>query len=240
LPGEREAQRLGSFVQFLANPALAPERQRGGDGGVEVYLGRASLAATYYHQRAINLIDLITIPTAPGALLTVQYQNVARVKNEGWEFEAHAPLGPVDLTGTYSIMNSIVQELPANFGGDYLVGDPILGIPHTLAGATVTYSLLRQTTLTASMTYIGHWTELDQIAYYGFLFGGQPYRGSQRAYWMEYPAVMKFGVGASQAFGKSFEAFVRADNVGNNLRSEQNNFQIATPRSVIVGANVRY
>ncbi len=154
---ERDAFRDAFSIQ-LANPNLAPERQRGADGGVEVYVGRASVGVTYYNQRALDLIDFVSIPALPGTLPTYQYQNISLVRNEGWEFEARLPLGLVQLTGTYSITNSTVQQLPLGYGGDLQLGDQILGIPYTTAGVSVTYSPLARTTVTASMTYIGHWT----------------------------------------------------------------------------------
>jgi outer membrane receptor protein involved in Fe transport len=89
-PGQREAQHL-PYGDYLANPALKPERQHGFDGGVDVYLGRALLGVTYYNQRAIDLIQQITVPNAVNIW---QYQNLGRVKNDGWEFEGRLPLGP--------------------------------------------------------------------------------------------------------------------------------------------------
>jgi len=239
-PGERDAIATPFSLQ-LANRTLAPERQRGLDAGAEVYSGRASLGITYYNQRAINLIDLVSVPNPPGDTVPAfQYQNVSRVRNEGWEFEGRLPLGPVQLASTYSITHSTVTELPPGYDGDYQVGDQILGIPHAFGGVTVTYSPVPKTRLTGSMTWIGHWTQTDVLAYYGFLFGGQPYRGSGRAYWMEYPTVTKFALGVSQTLRDGLEAFVRAENVGNSLRYEQNNLTIPTTRTVTAGASVRY
>jgi len=239
-PGQRDAIATAFEVQ-VANPTLAPERQRGADAGVELYLRRASFGVTYYNQRAIDLIDFVSVPRPAGDTLPAfQYQNVSRVKNYGWEFEGRFPLGPVQLASTYSIMHSTVAQLPAGYDGDYQVGDQILGIPHASAGVTVTYSPLPQTRLTGGMTWIGHWTETDVLALYGFIFGGQPYRGSGRAYWIEYPAVTKFALGVSQELRNGLEAFVRAENVGNSLRYEQNNYNIPTTRRVTVGANIRY
>ncbi len=240
VPGLRDAYQ-DAFSIRLANPALAPERQRGVDGGVDLYVGRMSLGVTYYNQRAIDLIARVVIPTPAGTLPTDQFQNLARVKNEGWEFEAHLPLGPVQLRGTYSITNSTVQKLPPGYpAGDLQVGDPILGIPHTSAGATVTYSPLPQTTLTASMTNIGHWINSDDVAQYGYYYGGQPYRGSNRAYWIEYPTVTKLAVGVSQVLARGLTAFAWAENLTNNLRFEHSNTILATPRHVLIGANMNY
>jgi len=238
-PGWRDAQRYPTF-QYLANPSLAPERLRGGDGGVEVYLGRASLGATYYRQRAIDLIQAALVPSPPGGLLTYQFQNLAKVDNNGWEFEGRLPLGPVQLAGTYSITHSTVRQLSPGYTGDYKVGDPLLGIPRHTAGATVTYSPLDKTIVTATLTHLGHWVENDYFALYDFYFGIAPYRGSQRAYWIEYPTVTKLAVGVSQGFTKAITGFVHVENIGNSLRSEQFGYNIPVPRTVTVGAIVRY
>ncbi len=239
-PGFRDAFQSASSNQ-LANLGLAPERQRGGDGGVELYFGRrASLGVTYYNQRAINLIAsvLVDASTTPA---TYQYQNIARIKNTGWEFEGRLYMGPVRLTGTYSITNSTVAELyPGYPTGQYQLGDPILGIPHTSAGAIVSYSPVPRTTVTANVTYIGAATNYDIFALFGTFFSGQPYRGSLRAYWMAYPTVTKFAVGVSQEVKSGLSAFVRVENVGNTLRSELVNSNIPTPRSVLVGAVFHY
>jgi outer membrane receptor protein involved in Fe transport len=53
----------GPHDDRLANPALGPEFQKGGEGGLELYLGnRASLAVTRYNQTVNGLIALV-----PGA-----------------------------------------------------------------------------------------------------------------------------------------------------------------------------
>jgi len=198
------------------------------------------MGITYYTQRAIDLIQLATLPPQD-SLLTYQYQNISRVKNEGWEFEGRLPLGPVQLAATYSITSSTIEQLPANYPpGGYQVGDGILGTPHTVAGTTVTYSPDPRTTLSASLTHLGHWINTDYVALYGYYFGGQSYLGSDRAYWIEYPTVTKFTVAVSQKLTNNLTAFLRAENVGNNQRYEQDNSLIAPrSRTVLVGANLR-
>jgi outer membrane receptor protein involved in Fe transport len=241
IPGIRDATVTPTY-QYLANPNLAPERQRGVDGGAELYLGRTlSLGVTYYSQRVVDLIAAVPITTPPGVVPTYQYQNVSRVRNQGWEFEGRIALRPMEVSGTYSITNSTIQALPPDYPpGGYQVGDRIIGVPHTSAGLNVACFPLAGTTLSASMTHIGHWINSDLVAFYGFIYGGQPYRGSQRAYWMEYPSVTKFAVGVSQVLTNNLTAFARAENVGNSLRFEYSNSSIPAPRSVVVGANVRY
>jgi outer membrane receptor protein involved in Fe transport len=236
---ETQGYLIPGCCQAIPNDAIRPERQRGADGGVDLYVGQASLGVTYYNQRATDLIDAIAVPSS-GGLSTVQYQNLNRVKNEGWEFEGHLTTGPVRLGATYSVTHSTVQELPPNFSGDYRIGDQVLGTPHSSAGATVTYAPLPTTTLTGSMTYFGHWTEHDYIALFGYYYGGQPYRGSDRAYWIEYPVVMKVAFAVSQRLANSVTAFARVENIGNSLRPEETNLNIPTPRSLLVGANLSY
>ncbi len=238
--GQRSAFVTPSSVQ-LANPNLAPEQQRGGDGGIDISLAGLSLGVTYYSQRAIDLIDLATLTLPSDTIETIQFQNLSRVRNTGWEFEARFPLGPLQFAGTYSITNSTIQALPPNFEpGSYTVGDRVLGVPHSTAGATVSITPLPHTLLTASMTYIGSWVENDRIALIGRFFGGQPYRGSQRAYWMDYPSVAKFAVRATQRLSSGVDLFASAENVGNNQRFELNNAVISTPRRLTLGANLRY
>lgn len=239
-PDSRESVQRATF-QILANPGIGPERQRGGDGGIDLYFGqRASLGVTYFNQRAIDLIQLVFIPTAPGTLFTYQWQNIGRVKNDGWELEGRVDLGRLQAGATYSIVNSTIAQLPPGYVGDYRIGDRVLGVPHRSAGATLSYAPFSGTTFTASMTYIGRWTELDNLALYGAFYGGDTYRGTQRDYWLEYPTVTKFSVGASQSLTKYVSAFVRAENLGNTLRYEENNTNIPTPRAVVVGGTFRY
>jgi outer membrane receptor protein involved in Fe transport len=239
--GASEASRTSTSVR-LANPSLGPERQRGVDGGMDLYLaGGASFGVTYYNQRAIDLIDLVNLTTPSDTLQTYQSQNIGRVKNVGWEFEGRFKIGPVSIAGTYSITRSTVQQLSPTYTGDYLPGDKILGIPRTSGGATITYSPRPHTTLTASTTYFGHWTEMDFVAFFGAIFGGQPYRGSTRAYWIEYPAVTKVALGIRQDLTNGLGVFGRIENLGNTTRFEANNFNfVPMPREVIVGATYRY
>jgi len=91
-----------------------------------VYVGRASLGLSYYNQRAVDLILPVTVPPPPGDTLpTSQFQNLARVKNEGWEFEGRVTVGPVRFAGTYSITNSIVQALGPGVSRRRLSSRPI-------------------------------------------------------------------------------------------------------------------
>ena len=82
--------------------------------------------------------------------------------------------------------------------------------------------------------------EHDYIALFGFFYGGQPYRGSDRAYWIEYPAVTKVALAVRRRLTSRVTGFVRAENVGNSQRTEAYNLNLPTPRSLLVGANLSY
>jgi outer membrane receptor protein involved in Fe transport len=220
----------------LANADLRPERQQGVDAGIDIFFGRrASLGVTYYNQRAVDLVQLVTIPTPPGTVFTVQNQNVGEIKNEGWEFEGRLAVGSLELSGTYSITHSTIAQLPLGYTGSYQLGDQVTGIPRTVAGAAITYAPIRGTTLTMNLTHLGHYTSQDFVAYYGYLYGGEAYRGSERAYWTRYPTVTKLGAGLSQRLTETWSAFVQADNLTNTLRHEDSNSELPLPRSVMFG-----
>jgi outer membrane receptor protein involved in Fe transport len=240
LPDQKTAS-LRPFVTQRENPALGPERQIGGDGGIELYFGpKGSLAATYFTQKARDLIAFVLIEpgdfaASPPRPPVYQYQNVASVKNTGWEFEGHLDLGRVRVLGTYSIMNSRVGDLGPNYTGDYRVGDRVRGVPRTSAGGSIVVTPLSGTTIAGTITYAGSWTDYDQAAFYATFFAGQPYRGTNRAYWMTYPSFTKLGLGVTQVLTPWLTGFVRADNLGNNRAFERDNGSTPLGRVTTVG-----
>ncbi len=208
----------------------------GSDGGLELYFGRrGSVEATYYHQTAIDLIDGVVLSASPQRY---QNQNVGRIKNRGWEFQGRMNAGRLSLTGTYSIMNSIVEKVSPTYTGSLQPGDQMLDIPKHTAGAKLSYSV-RGTTATVGVTWIGEWTEYDYLALYGYYYGGQAYRGSGRAYWMTYPAFTKFNLSVSQTLTDRVGVFLRSDNLTNRNVSEQNNANFSMGRVTMIGVRVK-
>jgi len=234
-PGYAQTVNYGYAVQ-MGNPNLGPEQQVGLDGGVEFYFGRrGSLEATYYHQTAIDLIDAVA---QPESVYTYEYENVGKIKNTGWEFQGRLNAGRLSLTGTYSITSSVVQELSPTYSGDLRPGDQNLAIPKHTAGATLSYSLPR-TAVSLGMTYIGAWTEYDELALYGYFYGGRPYRGSFRAYWTTYPSFAKFKLSVSQTVTNRFSIFLQSDNLTSQNVSEFTNYQFTPGRTTTIGVRVK-
>ncbi len=226
------------FEHELANPDLAPEKQVGLDGGLELYFGsRASLEANYYHQTAEDLIDIVILGFTP--VFTYQFQNAGKVKNTGWEFQGHLNQGRLALTGTYSITKSVVEGLSPVYGGNLRPGDQILGIPKGTAGATLTYSLPR-TKVTLGMTHVGSWTQTDNLALYASYYGGQTYRGTVRDYWMSYPGFTKFRLALSQTVTNHTSAFLQSDNLANSHAFERDNLNLSPGRSTLIGVRTDF
>jgi iron complex outermembrane receptor protein len=219
-----------------ANTDLAPEEQIGREVGVDLEVGRwGALSATFYDQTAISLIDFVLFD-ATTVPLTFQFQNAARIKNRGWELETRLNAGRLSAQGQFSVTNSKVQRLHPLYTGLLRVGDPLLAVPKYSGGGTLSLNVTSRTSIDASMTYIGKWTNTDFLAFFGFLFGGEPFRGSQRAYWMEYPSVTKVNLGVRQQLTQSMSAFLRVDNVADNDRYELQNSTLISGRRITLGA----
>jgi outer membrane receptor protein involved in Fe transport len=229
---------ITAYYTQVGNPNLGPERQVGSDGGLELYFGqRGSLEANYYHQTAIDLIDHVTL--SGSSQYTYQYQNVGKIRNTGWEFQARLSAGRLSFTGAYSIMHSVVEALSPTYSGDLRLGDPMLDIPKHTAGTTLSYNLSR-TAVTLGMTYVGAWTDYDIFALYGYYFGGQPFRGSLRAYWMTYPSFVKFNLSVSQTLADRYTVFLRSDNLTDNRVSEINSAYMNMGRVTMLGVRTRF
>ncbi len=236
-PGAAVAYITSSFQQ-LANPNLAPEQQVGSDGGLELYFGtRGSFEVSYYDQTAIDLINAVILPNS--SIFTLQYQNVGRIKNTGWEFQGRLNADRFSLAGTYSITSSHVQTLSPSYGGVLRPGDQLLAVPQHTAGATLGYARGR-TSINLGMTYVGSWINTDLVAFYAFVYGGQPYRGSIRDYWITYPSFVKLNLSVSEAVTDRLSVFVRSDNFTNNNVSEQDNSFVNSGRVTMVGVRTGF
>jgi len=132
----------------------------------------------------------------------------------------------------------MVEELSPSYSGDLRPGDQLLHVPHHTAGATLSYNM-RRTVLTAGMTYVGSWIDSDLLALYGYYFGGQPYRGSGRDYWMTYPSFAKFNLALSQSVTNRLSMFVRLDNLTNSHAFEVNNLATLAGRISVIGLRTK-
>jgi outer membrane receptor protein involved in Fe transport len=239
-PGEKAASGgVSSGYINLANPLLAPERQQGGDIGIDAVFGtRGSLSVTYFNQTAEDLITTTLLTETP--VVTYQYQNVGRVKNIGVEIEGAFAAGPVELKAQYGYVRSRVEDLGSSFDGDLLVGDSPLTTPQHTAGATMTITPFAGTSLAAGLAYVGSWNSYDYMSWYRCLSGKDPCRPGpgRRSYIAPYPSFVKLNATISQRITPAVSGFVSVDNLTNSTASEFHEAGAVMGRITTVGLQV--
>ena len=228
------------FTLQLANPRLSPERQSGWDTGIDVGVaGRGSIGVTYYDQVASDLIEGVTL-NADTTPMVQQFQNLGRVRNQGFEFEAtyRIPIG--QLSAQYAITNSRVESLNPTYGGDLRVGDQPLVVPGHTAGVSLAVAPLRGTSLTFGLSDVGSWRNYDVLAELDCVGGTAPCAASTRAYIKTYPAFAKANLAVTQQITPVVSAFVSVKNITNNEVYEFFNANPIEGRVTVGGLRIQY
>ena len=106
-----------------ANAALAPERLRGAELGLDYEIYTIRLGATVFWNRLDNAIANVTLARGPGNFPGVgfvsaagafsQRQNLDAVEAKGVEIEASGDIGDVRLAAAYSYVDAKVEAAPA-------------------------------------------------------------------------------------------------------------------------------
>jgi outer membrane receptor protein involved in Fe transport len=240
-PGATEQDALvGPQAIQLANPGLRPERQSGWDTGVDLAFGsRATLNATYFNQYAGDLIDGVTLE-ADTVPQVQQFQNIGTVHNTGVELEGSFRLPIGQLSAQYAIANSRVDALGSGYGGDLRVGDQLLGIPYHTGGATLSVHPIRSTAVVLGVSYVGSWTNYDQLAEDDCFSGKGTCFASTRGYWHIYPAFTKLNLSVTQQINSVVSGFVSVTNLTDNEDYEFLNSVPIIGRTTVVGLRIRY
>jgi outer membrane cobalamin receptor len=225
---------------ILANPRLGPERQFGGDAGVDLQFGpHVSFSATYYNQTAINLIQGVQI--GPD---TSQNQNIGRVRNLGLEFETSFDVAFVQVHAQYAHTSSRLATVGSLYTGYLLIGDQISAIPKHTAGASLTAAPVKGTGVTFGVTYLDDWTYSDDLAYYRCLGGTGSCRDNtgneDRLYIVHYPKILKFNTTISQQITPNTSAFVTVHNLTNSYAYEITNALPVMGRTTMIGVRLHY
>ncbi|WP_116968614.1 TonB-dependent receptor [Blastomonas sp. UPD001] len=105
-----------------ANAALAPERLRGAELGLDYEIYTIRLGATVFWNRLDNAIANVTLARGPGTFPGVgfvsaagafsQRQNLGSVEAMGVELEASGEIGDVRLAAAYSFVDAEVEAAP--------------------------------------------------------------------------------------------------------------------------------
>ena len=230
------------FVITLPNLLLAPERQHGWDGGLDLVFGsRASISATVYSQIADNLVSAVRVADSP--FPTDQYQNVGRVSNRGIELEAEiTPVPSVRLKAQYGYVDSEIQQLAPGVpaGASLQVGDPSPMTPTHTAGGALTISPLPGTTVTAGLTYVGSFRGTDLLALFRCFGGTGPCQATSRDYIIEYPGFERVTLSVTQRIARQLDGLLTVNNLTNNTAFEGNNLLPVMGRTTMLGLHFHH
>lgn len=237
-PEMRTGSRASSIAFDLPNPEIAPEEKVGWDAGVDVYWGgRASLSLTRYSEEAKNLIYRATIDAASTPRV-YQYRNIGVVGIEGWEVEGELMLGWLTLSANYACSDNVVKKVDAataeNPNATLLPGDRTVFAPKHSGGGRVT-ARVAGANVSVDASVMTGWRALDVAAYYGWIFGVDPYRGSIRDYYVEYPALWKWNLRAERALTERWSAFLRVENLTDNQEADLWNQSVTPGRTTVLG-----
>jgi len=227
-----------SQIRQEANPALAPETQAGIEFGTELFFGTGTfIRATWFNQRASDLIQSVAVAPPPGAPTTYQFQNVGAIRNRGLELEAGFRRGHFEASGLFYTTRSTVEQVAAGYSGYLKVGDEPPELPNAAGALRIGYSLAPiQFSLGAS--YLGSWKGYDWAGLVADAQSGtsRPYASN---YVIRYPSVLRPYLSLSIDLGRRLTAFTNIDNLFNQIRFEQHNGSPPPGRSLLVGFEVR-
>lgn len=237
-PPDARAGQVLSTSTYLPNPEIAPEEKVGWDAGVELYWGgRASIELTRFDEEANDLIYRVPLDLTPDARV-YQYQNIGLVDVAGWELEGSLNTGPLTFQANYAYSDIAIQKVDeataANPNANFQVGDRMPYSPKHSGGGRITARVGRGS-VGVDWSVMAGSRGLDYISYYDYVYGGDPYRGSQRDYYVEYPALWRWNLSADHAMTERLTAFLRVNNLANDQDADFRNFENSPGRTTVVG-----
>jgi iron complex outermembrane receptor protein len=248
---------------------LAPEAQRGIEGGVDVYLdvlgGRGAggpvvgLHATAFDQQATNLLQqvLVAPPTTWAAPRTAldsarrrprglayALENVGVIRNHGLELAGDLRAGPLTLAATYALVDSRVRRLASGYTGDLRAGDRMLEVPRHTAGLSAAW---QQGPWSASLgaARAGDWINYDRLALAADASNPtvptrNVYGSALRRYWRQYDGVTRMEATAARAVRSGLTVVVSGANLLDRQQGEPDNATLVPGRSVTLGVRARF
>jgi outer membrane cobalamin receptor len=217
------------------NALLRAERQVGGDGGVDIDVGKtASIGVTYYRQMATNLIDQVDV------LPFTQFQNVGNVLNDGLEVEGTVTTPRVAANAQFSIMHSAFVHVDPGYDGAYRVGDTPLYAPQATAGAAMTVRPTGRTSLTAGLTYVARYRGQSDIAQADSL-DTDPRAAllPARVFWVWYPGYVTVRLAAAQQLTPWISLYAVVEDIANAHQDEVTQVVASPGREARFGVRVR-
>jgi outer membrane receptor protein involved in Fe transport len=230
------------FLITLPNLLLAPERQHGWDGGLDLVFGsRGSVSATVYSQIAENLVSSVRVTDSP--IPTEQFQNVGRVSNRGVELEAEVtPVPSVRVKAQYGYVDSRIERLEPGLppGASLQVGDPSPLTPTHTAGAALTIIPFDGMSVTTGLTYVGSFRGTDLLAQFRCFGGTGPCQPTSRDYLIDYPGFERVTLAVTQRVARQLDALLTVNNLTNNTAFEGSNALPVMGRTTMLGLHFHH
>lgn len=242
---------VGAVFIYIPNPGAKPETQTGWDHGVELYFGdRASFEVTYYDQTADNLFmqtsrpDLVPVyaEQSPGICCVWEFLNLGSLDNYGWEFSGSLNLGPLQVSGNYTINHSVVKAASDAFlAAQYYLAEEnqMVGIPTRMAAFDVTMNVLRGS-ISFAADYTGPYREHDDVR---ALADGRSH-GSVIGVYANYLQMLDplwhMSMRANQRLNERLSAFLAIDNLNNERFLNSSNAVDTRGRTTSLGVRFNY
>jgi iron complex outermembrane receptor protein len=246
----RGATWMGPDVVSYSLARLQPESQSGIEAGADLLFGRAlGLHLTRFDQRASGLIQPVAINTETliprwqtGHLPRYELQNVGAIANHGWEVQANSRLSRLNLTGSWSLVDSRVARLAPGYGGDLRQGDRMLEVPSQTFSLTAGWIGNRwATSWTAARAT--DWINYDRYALaqadVSLAASGPDDKrltGAQlRTFWREYDGATRLRGNVSFLVRRGMTLVVAGDNLFGQQRGEPDNITVIPGRTITFG-----
>ena len=247
---------------------LAPETQRGVEGGADLYLdalGRRpgapalGLHVTLFDQRASDLLQQVSTappdgwtPPATAAdsarrtprRLDYALENVGVISNRGLELAADLRAGPLTVAATYALVDSRVRQLAVGYTGDLRAGDQMLEVPRHTLGLSAAWQRGAWAASLGAARAAG-WINYDRLALAtAASTPAVPTRNltgaALRHYWRRYPGITRLEATAARDLRRGLTAVLTGSNLLGQQVGEPDNATLVPGRTVTLGVRARF
>ncbi|WP_299515070.1 SusC/RagA family TonB-linked outer membrane protein [Mucilaginibacter sp.] len=236
---------IGATSVILPNPDIRPQYQQGFDYGLDGFLlnNRLRFNITYYNQKAKDLFVEPSLGKDTLGRALYQYTNLQSAINTGYETELTYHTQHLNFTGTFSIINSKVGDLGANYTGTYVTGQQLVGTTNRTAGLNINYSFFKLFkgdaggAIAMNLSYMNGVYTYDYLGYYKYAFGhdGDPRGSNLNNYLTTYQPVTKLQLSMNYRLNQKLSCFFQANNLTNSNRPEYQNITPLKGRTMLFG-----
>ena len=227
-----------AYTIAYPNPGIKPQSQQGFDYGLEIYDNNAryKFEIVYYDNVLRNMINQIGLGPDPadttiGGFISV---NGGEIVNRGWELSGTYNFRHITLQGSFSIINSLVDDTTGNYLipliGGLKPGTRISNLPSHIAGLSLTYNFSKIFRAMDGGSVSVMLTEVDGVKYRDYrnyymdiAYGRRPIDQTLSGYSVESPTVFRLGVYADYQIANGLRFFASGSNILNNYTYENSN-----------------